>query len=268
MENEKLDKILKDWDANIAPDASRREKIKQNIMQNLDRPQTTEFPRSEYFYIPKKVAYIAGIAAGICIAFLAGMQFNKANSVHLSNSNQNITNKTQFANKTQLAVQATPPEGMISLSQDEIKSLKKISSEINLLFPEGVRMITQVNDEDLQIDTEERKSLDDTKEKILIRYIVLKKNEIDNTWKKIHVSNVIASPGESLELTGEDKGYVWLHKADNDVYAIQSQLQIKANGETINLDYNGGQQLRIPQRIKTIQENNMEYRVYQEVVRI
>ena len=259
MKNEKLKKILKDWDANIAPDASRTEKIKQNIMQNLDRPQIMKFPRSEYFYIPKKVAYIAGIAAGICITFLAGIQFNKAGTDRSSNSNQFVNRETQLA---------VPPTGMLSLSQDEIQSLKKISSEINRLFPEGVKMITQINDEDIQIDTEEQKGLDKTNEKVLIRYIVLKKNEGDKAWKKIHVSNVIASPGEPLELTGQDKGYVWLHKADNDVYAIQSKLQIKANGETINLDYNGGQQLRIPQRIKTIQENNTEYRVYQEVVRI
>lgn len=247
MKDKDLDKILKDWDANIAPDVGRTEKIKQNIMQNLDRPRPFEYPRSEYFYIPKRVAYIAGIAAALCIAFLAGSQLNKPQA------KENLV---------------SPPEGMVSLSEDEIKNLKKISAEINRLFPEGVRMISQVNDGNLQIDTDDKKNIGNADGKVLIRYIVLKKNVGDNNWQRVHVSNVIASPGEPLELKGQDNGYVWVYPADKDVYAIQSQLQFQANGETINLDFNGGQQLRIPQQIKTIRENNIEYRVYQEMVKI
>jgi hypothetical protein len=249
MKNKNLDKMLKDWDANIAPDASPTEKIKQNIMQNLDRPQPIEYPQSEYFYIPKKVAYVVGIAASICIAFLVGSKFNQAS-----------TNEPHPVE--------CPPAGMVSLSQDEIKQLKKISSEIELLFPEGVKMISQVNDGDIQINTDDKKGLNNSKCKVLVRYTVLKKAEGDNSWKQVHVSNVITSPGEPLELKGKDKGYVWVYQADKDVYAVQSQLQLQANGETINLEYDGGQQLRIPQRIKTIHENNIEYRIYQDVVRI
>lgn len=244
MKNKPLDKILKDWDAKIAPDASRTEKIKQNIMQNLDRPRPIEYPRSEYFYIPKKVAYAVAMAACVCIAFLIGTQVNKPQQ------------------KTNGAL------GLVSLSQDEITNLKKISSEIEMLFPEGVKMISQVNDGDLQIDTDESKSLETSKDKVLVRYIVLKKADGDKKWQRVHVSNVITSPGEQLELKGQDKGYVWIHQADKDVYAVQSQLQLQANGETINLDFAGGQQLQMPQRIKTIQENNMEYRIYQDVVKI
>ena len=244
MRNEDLKKILKNWDANVAPDASRTEKIKQNIMHNLDRPNSIEFPRTEYFYIPKKLVYAVAMAACICIAFTIGIKFNKP----------------QKQNNTTL--------NLVSLSQDEIKNLKKISSEIDMLFPEGVKMISQVNNGDIQINTEPRQGVENSKNKVLIRYIVLKKAEGDTKWQRIHVSNLITSPGEPLELKGENKGYVWLYPADKNVYAIQSKLQIKANGETINLDYNGGQQLQISQCIKTIQENNMEYRIYQEVVRI
>jgi len=249
MKNEKLKKILKDWDANIAPDASRAEQIKQNIMQNLDRPQIIEFPRSEYFYIPKKVAYIAGVAASVCIAFFTGMQFNK-----------------QVLKKPHVSM--CPPDQMVSLSQEEIRNIKKISAEIDLLFPEGVRMISQINNGDIQIDTDPKKGISDSKDKVLIRYIVLKKEAGEQHWSKVHVSNVIANAGEPLELKGRDKGYVWAYPADKDVYAIQSQIKINAGGQTIHLDYAGGQQLRMPQRIKTIQENNREYRIYQEVVKI
>lgn len=245
-----LNKLLKDWDANIAPDKISNAKIKKNIMNNLDKPvQHIEYRFEDpYFHIHKKVLYIAGIAATICFAFLLGTQFNK-------NGIKPYVNKILKADQ------------LASLSTEEVMNLKKISAEIDNLFPEGVRMISQINDGDLQINTDDKKGLDN-KEKVLIRYIVLKKDVRENKWKKIHVSNVIASAGEPIELKGKNSGNIWIYPAGKDVYAVQSQLQLQANGKTINLDFNGGQQVQITQRIKTIQENNMEYRIYQEVVRI
>ena len=249
MKNEELRKILKDWDAHVAPDETMTKEIKQNIMKNLDRRRIFEFPRSDYFYIPKKVAYIAGIAASVCIAFLTGMHFNKSSH-----------SKSQFS--------GCPPEQIVSLSQDEIRNLKKISSEIDLVFPEGVRMISQFNNDDIQIDTDPKRSIGTANDKVLIRYIVLKKELGQKHWSKIHVANVIANAGEPLELKGKDSGYVWIYPADKDVYAVQSQLKIHVDGQTIYSNYSGGQELRTPQRIKTIQENNTEYRIYQEIVKI
>lgn len=247
MKDNNLDKLLKDWDANKVPDKSRNEKIKKNIMDNLEKPvQNREYRFVDpYFHIHKKVLYFAGVAATVCFAFLIGTQFNKQSSVEKTDSNQ-----------------------MVLLSQDEIMKLKKISSEIDNLFPEGVKMISQTNNGDFQINTEKRQGLDDTNEKVLVRYIVMKKTVGENKWEQVHVSNVIANAGEPIELKGKDSGHIWIYPADKNVYAVESNLKIKANGEIINLDYTGGQELRTPQTVKVIKNSNNEYKVFQTLVRI
>ncbi len=253
MKNENLTKKLKDWNANIAPDKSRNAKIKEKIMKNLDKPvKNMEFKFEDpYFHIHKKVLYFAGIAASVCFAFLLGTQFNNPQEI----------------NPQMISNNSSPSKALFTLTDDEIRNLKKISSEIDNLFPEGVRMLSQVNDGDLQIDTNEKKAIE-SKEKVLLRYIVLKKDAEDGKWKKVHVSNVIASAGEPIELKGKNSGHLWIYPADDNVYAIESNLQIHANGEIINLNYTGGQELRTPQNIKAITNGDTEYKVYQTLVRI
>ncbi len=249
MRDNNLNKLLKDWDAEKVTNESRNEKIKQNIMENLDKPvQNIEFKfEDQYFHIHKKVLYFAGIAAAVCFAFLLGTQFN---------GNETVSNGN------------APLNEVVLLSQEEIMNLKRISAEIDNLFPEGVRMISQINDGNLQIDTEDRQSLEINNEKVLVRYIVLKKDVGENKWEKVHVSNVIASAGEPIELKGKNSGHIWIYPADNNVYAVESSLQINANGETINLDYAGGQELRTSQPVKTIKNADSEYKVYQTLVKI
>ena len=253
MKNKNITKKLKDWDANIAIDKSDNENIKKKIMKNLDKPlnySETHFS-DPYFHIHKKVIYFAGIAAGLCFAFLLGTQFSAK------------TIPIQTARKTT----NLPSMTLASLTPDELSALKRVAHEVDTLFPEGIRMITQSDDGNINIDTDPKKGLDD-KGRVIIRYVVLKRDIGEKKWKRIRVSDVITAGGEPIELSGKDSGHLWVYPADKNIYTVESNLKIKANGETINLDYAGPQQLRIPQEVKTIRNQNSEYKVYQTLVRI
>jgi len=247
-----LNQKLKEWDADIATSASRKEDIKNKIMENLDKQVNyMEILSSDpYFHIHKKVIYFAGIAACLCFAFLLGTRFNKnetAAPVPLSKNN--------FAHIT-------------TLSNSEIAKLKRIVSEIDYLFPEGVKSITQENCGDIKINTEKKQSLDNIMEKVLIRYIVLKRSSGEKKWKKVYVSNIVANPGEPIQLEGDCSGSLWIYPADQNIYAMQSDLKIRANGEFISLKYIGGQHLRTSRVVKDIKNPDAEYKVFQSIIRI
>ena len=253
MKNDNINKRLKDWDEEISLDKNRNPKIKAEIMKNLERPLQCDIFEScdPYFHIHKKVIYFSGIAAGLCFAFLLGTQFSSNNVIRKEIVSTEVNHSAKFA----------------QLSQEEIRNLKKISSEVDRLFPEGVRMISQENDGNLQIDTDERKGLDN-KGKVLLRYVVLKQVKGEKIWKNVYTSDVIANVGEPIELKGKGTGHIWIYPADKDIYAVESSLKIKANGETISLDYAGGQEVRTPQNIKIIKNQDSTYKVYQTLVRM
>jgi hypothetical protein len=247
-----LKQQLKEWDANIATSESRKEEIKKKIIENLDKPLIYDDYNSvdPYFHIHKKVIYFAGIAASLCFAFLLGTRFNKSeNAAPVSLSKNNLAHIT-------------------TLSSNEIAKLKRIVSEIDYLFPEGVKSITQENCGDIKINTEKKQGLDNIMEKILIRYIVLKRSSGEKKWKKVYVSNVVANPGEPIQLEGDCSGSLWIYPADRNIYAMQSDLKIRANGEFISLKYIGGQHLRTSQIVKDIKNPDTEYKVYQILMRI
>jgi hypothetical protein len=243
MKTDKLGQILKKWDSETTLNPENRKKSISRIMDEISKTGIKQEPlHHKYFIIPKTLVFYSGIAAMLFISTLTYFYF---------------------------AIPKKHPEiqAIVSVSEKDISEIKKIYSEIKYLFPEGVSWISCENN---QLSIKTNGSISETaneNNKILIRHIVLKKE--NGNWKKVLISDVVASLDDLIEFKNKQtQGYLWCHNAGNGVYAVDAKLKIETNGNTINIDYSGGQLAMTPLKIQTIKEDNSEYAVFQNIIKI
>jgi hypothetical protein len=236
MNDHELQHLLKDWDRQIVPPQDGRDRLQANLARELAaQPMPRGAPR------PSRLMPILAIAAGLCLAFLAGFWAAR--------------HKTSEA----------PPPTVAAISSETLANLGRITAEVDHLFPEGVRWIRQVDDGELQIDANAPRSIHTLDGKILIRYVVLKRDQPCAPWHEVHTANLIAAPGEPIELVGQESGYLWVYPAGDNVFAVESQLALTANGHTLHLEFQGGVIGGAPRSVKTVHANGADYLVFQEI---
>ncbi len=234
MNDHELQRLLKDWDRQVVPPEDGRDRLQANLARELAaQPMPQTAPR------PSRLIPVLAIAAGLCLAFLVGFW---------------------------VARHKTPESPTVaSVSPETLAELRRITAEVDHLFPEGVRWIRQVNDGELQIDTSPPRSLATDDGKILMRYVVLKRDQPCAPWREVHTANLIAAPGEPIELVGQESGHLWVYPADDNVFAVESQLVLIANGHTLRLEFQGGVIGGAPRQVKTVHADGSDYLVFQEI---
>lgn len=243
MDDKKLDQILQEWNDRVEPSFNDFTDLKGRILDEI-----SELPEPEKeiktFSVPRKYVYF--IAAVAAIFTICGVIF--------------------YWTGMDSRVKSTSPDDLAALSAKDVAEIKVVAKKIRDLFPEGVRWISKINNK-IEIKTGKPFPSDANKERILIRYVVLKKQT--DGWKKIHLAEIITSPGESINLTGcDNSGYVWTHQLEGDLYALDSRLKIRANGKTLELEFSGGAHENMIKQIKPINYSDSEYLIYQTVRKI
>ena len=235
MNDPRLNRLLKDWDRQIVPPQDGRDRLQANLAREL-AAQPLPCPATR----PMRLMPILAIAAGLCLAFLAGF----------------------WAARHKMPA---PPPTVTAISSETLANLGRITAEVDHLFPEGVRWIRQVDDGELQIDANAPRSIHTLDGKILIRYVVLKRDQPCAPWREVHTANLIAAPGEPIELVGKESGYLWVYPAGDNVFAVESQLVLTANGHTLHLEFQGGVIGGAPRSVKTVHADGADYLVFQEI---
>ncbi len=233
--NKDIDELMKDWDVNEAPVFSDKEELKKLVLERLkEEPVLVE---DRHVRVHKGWLTIGAIAALALLTF----------------------NIVYFSSNTEANVSA---EQVASLSMDDLYELKKVSQEVNDLFPEGVRWISKDGDK-LEIKTGES---DFDSSQIAIRYVVLEK--IDSGWKQIHMTDIITRTGETVELAGKTKGHVWAHDAGEGVFALDSELEFNLHGEVAKINFSSGLEKSKSHEVKVIKLNGREYKIYQAILEV
>lgn len=238
MKNDKLDKLLKDWDKQLEPKFADKSKLKQAVLDQIQKPEQGLKGKGQYFIIHRSFVYYAAIAASFVVVI--GAVF-------------------MMMNKKTPPPQADSP--MIALSNNDLKELQTVRSEVDRVFPEGVAWVFKCKNQ-MEITPADDASGSE-KSKLLIHHVVVKK--VDGKWKKVYVADVMTRTGQQIyyDKDSDNKTYLWTHKLDQNRFALEGQLKIKANGMVLDVEFIGGQELNKPYLLKTVKKNNSEYRIYQ-----
>jgi hypothetical protein len=244
MKNNNLNNILKDWDGNLKPDFKEPSELKRSIMSRIKAGHRSSPDSNIYFLVKKKYVYNLAAAAALALVIAGVLLLNLK------------TNKPAQAAPDQLAL----------LTSDDMTDIKKISGEVSKLFNDRVQWIIKSGNR-MEIKPSEMTDAPAPSFKILVRQTVFRKS--DKGWEKVYVADIITSPGRQVVFNDDwNDGYLWTHQAGDNVIALEGQMKLKVNGETINLNYSGGQPEQIPVMLKSIRNSNSEYVVYQTVDRI
>ncbi len=244
MKNNDLNNILKDWDRSLKPEFKDTFSLKKNIMSRIIADNNSMPSSQIYFFIRKK--YVYNLAAAAAIFLIVGGVL-----LHNFNSRKLLTDT---------------PERLALLSNDDMADIKKISGEVCRLFNDKVQWIIKSGDR-MEIKPADITDTSPTSSKILVRQTVFRK--MDKGWEKVYVADIITSPDQQVVFKDDkNDGYLWTHQVGDDIIALEGQMKLKVNGETINLNYSGGQPEQTPVMLKSIKNSNSEYIVYQTVNRI
>ncbi|HCE44986.1 MAG TPA: hypothetical protein DET40_15710 [Lentisphaeria bacterium] len=244
MKNNNLNNILKDWDKNLKPRFKDASSLKNNVMSQI-RAGSNFIPSSNiYFFVKKIYVYNLAAAAALFLVICGVLLLNL---------------------KTSKPGQATPDQ-LALVSTGDMSDIKKISGEVSKLFNDKVQWIIKSGDK-MEIKPSEMTDAAAASPKILVRQTVFRKT--DKGWEKVYVADIITSPDQQVVFKNDkNDGYLWTHQAGDNIIALEGQMKIKVNGETINLNYSGGQPEQTPVMLKNIKNSNSEYIVYQTVDRI
>ena len=242
MNNDKnLNDILKSWDSKLNPAFEDPAQLKNKIICKIQNGKSANFAPENYFFIRKAYFYGFMAAEAMLIIFI-GMFF--------AFSQKPIHNDDEINN-------------LAKLSENDIKEAKIISSEVSKLFDDKISWICRFGDK-MEIRPAEEQDSNCNGAKILVRQSVFRKNK--DGWQKVYVADIITNPGEQVVFSDDKaQGFIWTYRASSNVVATDTQINFKINGETISLDYSGGQEENMPSIIKRIKNQNSEYIVCQTV---
>ena len=238
--NKDLDDLMREWDAGEKPNFMDPEEMKKRVLEEMSNKPAVVKDKAAYVQIHKGWFAVAAMAAAILIVM---------NIIFLNNSGKTSDDVSQLA----------------ALSLHDLDELRKVSSEIDFLFPEGVSWICKDAGK-LEIKVANNPEMELAKEKIAIRYLVLEKT--DTGWQRVHMTDIISNPGESVELDGTTKGHVWSYHAGDGVFALDSQLKFKLNGDYASVNFSSGMKNGISQEVKEIKLNGSRYKIYQAILKV
>ncbi len=242
MKDKDIDKLLKEWDRQSAHGVKSGEDLKKNVLAKIKAGVDVEEKPVLQFKPALKIAFGAAAALVVAVAVFLAVPEN-------GSGNSQLTEK-----------------GPEALCAEDLAELRIVVNEIQHLFPEGIRWISKVNDK-LEIETAAGDKFKPSPEKMLIRYVVMKKD--NDRWRKVHHADIVTSAGESIRLVTENtNGYIWTYQADKDVFAVDSKLKLKLNGNTFDISYSGGLETRTVETVKTLKSNGETFRILQTVLRI
>ncbi|MFA6566627.1 MAG: hypothetical protein WCS96_00295 [Victivallales bacterium] len=244
MNNNNLDNILKAWDKNLKPSFKDPAELKSGVISRI-KAGNRFFPDSNvYFFVKKKHVYSLATAAAVFLVI---------GGVFLLNLR---TNKPGLATPEQLAL----------LTTDDMSDIKRISDEVCRLFNDKILWIIKSGDK-MEIKPADISDTSVSSSKILVRQTVFRKT--GNGWEKVYIADIITNTGQQVVFKNDKSdGYLWTHQAGDNIIALEGQMKLRVNGETINLNYSGGQPEQTPVMLKDIKNSNSEYIVYQTVNRI
>ena len=101
---------------------------------------------------------------------------------------------------------------------------------------------------------------------IIVRYVILEKS--GESWDRLHLTDIVTSAGEPVELAGKTTGHVWTFDAGDGVYALDSKLNFHVNGSQVSVNFSSGIESGKVQEMKTVTRNGKEYKIYQTVMTI
>ena len=230
-----LDHLMKEWDEGEAPIFEDSAKLKQKVLQELNKRNTTPKGYS------RSAIWAWGAVAALVLFF---MNFTIKESPVKNNVASNSINV---------------------LSLEELKELKTVANEVKRLFPEGVRWISKVGDK-LEIKTSTSESLNQEFDQIAICYVVMEK--MDHGWERVHLTNIITRTGEPIELQGETRGHIWTSNMGDKVYALDSQLQFNIKGATMNINFSSGITEQENYEVKDLQIQGKQYKIFQTIIKV
>jgi hypothetical protein len=229
-----LDDLMKEWDRKEAPVFQDKEIVKQAV---LDRLADVEITKVEHTSIIKRLPIRTLVAA--CVFLVAYLFFIPKGNTEVS------------------------AEQVATISLKDIQELRIVVDEINSLFPEGVSWIAKDGDK-LEIKTPEIKL--ESKNQIAIRYVVLVKK--GSTWKHVHMTDIVTSPGEMIELAGTTKGHIWTHEVDSGVLALDSNLEFMIDKEKTRVNFSSGVEEGVGTEVKSLSINGEQYKIFQLVLKV
>ncbi len=235
-----LDDLMREWDAGEKPSFIDPEEMKRRVLEELSEKPVEIKDKAVYIHVHKGWFLVAAAAAVLLIAL---------NIIFLKQSGNTSDDVSQVA----------------ALSLRDLDELRKVSKEIDFLFPEGVSWICKDGGK-LEIKVAEEAVQNSELEKIAIRYLVLEQTE--KGWQQVHMTDIISQPGESIELNGKTKGHVWSYNAGDGVFALDSQLKFKLNNVYATVNFSSGLKNGISQEVKEIEVNGHKYKVYQAILKV
>ncbi len=236
MKNKELDLILKEWDKKTIHSSENTSKIKEDILKEIEKQPKLILKSDEHFIVHKTLVYWGSVAAIFSIVSLV-IFFNQQNDSLEKNA---------------------------ILSTKDIAELKQINKEMKILFPNGVDWINNVNND---INIHPAKSAISQQQQIVVRHIVFKFN--NGKWDKIVTSDIITNSNKELVLDNQKiKGYLWTCQADNNIFAVESQLTINTGSTILKIESYGGHKTEEPQKVKVLNDKSSQYKVFQTIVKI
>jgi hypothetical protein len=247
MNDDKTKKMLREWGESIRFTEGSECEIREKILNSIKNKKSFAPPDcGQYILIPRRIFYATALAASLLIILLPL-------GVFMATKNMQTQNGAASA--------------ALQISADEIESLKIISSELDKLFSDSLLWASKINNDKLDIVTGNKKSLLNTSGKVVAQYIVMKKTRGSGEWKKIYSQDFILRPGEPV-CADNGQNSLWIYPADSEVYAVDSQISLKTAEKTFEINFSGGQLAMTPLKIQTIKEDNSEYAVFQNIIKI
>ncbi len=238
---DELDGQIKDWGKRHSPAPGREDKLAAKIMRAIRQlsgdTQPDESRHAGWHWAPR-----LALAAGLVLAgMVAGIYL------------------TWPSQKDGIARAA-------GLSRADLAEIKQVVSEIDRLFPEGVRWISKVNGKLSFQPAAQRRitTAEQPDRRLLISYTVLRQTGAGH-WEQISRHDIVTYAGEPVELAGEQKTTIWCHLTTDAQAVVWTDMELHADQHVLQIQDESIQAVGEPTvaLMKTI--GNVNYKVARTV---
>jgi hypothetical protein len=248
---DKLDNILQDWAARMAPTKEHLKDLTTRVTGEVARRRYlahTEDRPVAVVQFWSKLAY-AGLGAAVTLV-IALVCFHS------------------FLTVTGPSPNSAPASSFAFISREQAKAGNRLFREMERLFPNNLRWISESNgDVGMGVESVQGGILQDSPE-IFVRLTVVARKEGEKSWKPIWKTDVLLRGEELVEVVPnrekDNRLALWVYPLAGGKVAIDSSLALDMPmrlASRINTIVEQGE----PAEIMSLRADNMEYRVFQTV---
>lgn len=253
MNNEELNRILKDWAAQNACAPEQVDRLAKQISQETRRLRyENRFADvwSEPLSVWKKLRYVA---VGAVLAVVVAVLILRMPPPSAQNAGEDADAEVI---------------GMAGISANQLQSCTKLYHEIKRLFPDGLRWIAQ-SDGEVGIGMETSSDAASAKATpMIVKVSVLSRKTGDNAWRQIWSTELIMNDQDMVEVVPDrqtdNKLALWVYPLEDGKLAVDSSvsLHLPITVESrLNAVVTPGQ----PTQMALLKLDGIEYGIFQTV---